>query len=568
MTRRSLSALVCAATLLGGSFAIAGTSNATPADNTPGGAQVGDITFWAPGVTSSSFTDVGQTGPSGDVYTYTVSRRYDSATILSTTGTGYLRATSDVGDAYMVETKTASQRQVQIYDASADPALRVLDQTFPCTDGTPTIQASPNLRYVSFVLQCTVAGSGPQGGSDLERFTRVLDVGRTPHVVYTADTTDIDGNYADSWDIQPSIGRWSGDQDEIIFTWGLSDATRSRHAVVVDLQQGTSHTWQSGELTAPSTGTVEYQGGFTPCGTSFVTVDNAVSGTTTTESVYRLRSTATGAVLGSYTLPADALYLDQVRIAADGTVDGRLVGGSTSGRVVIGTDSAVCDDHLATPVPAWQAGSTAPHSFDFAGGRTLSWPALATDDVGVTGYEILDPVPQPSGHVIGRVSGAGTTSFVLPDTVPATDAAFWVFALDADGRRSEALNGSYYNLQGTPGEVGTTPTPTPTPSPSTGPAPAKSMPLSWIAHWPAKHGKAVAGKTVRVSKPVFSAAGRSQGLRAVYQWYAGSKALKGATSMTLKIKKAFRHKVIAVRVTITKPGYQSRSKKIGFGRAR
>jgi hypothetical protein len=553
---------------LGVSTLVATASSADPAPNTPGGSQVGAVTFGVPDQRQPTWhTSIAQSGSADGLYTYTVRRSYDDATVLATTGTGYVRANSQTGDAFLAETMTDTGRRIRIWDTSALPAALLLDETFDCTDSTPTMQVTPSLRYLAFVLQCTVAGSG---GSDLERFTRVLDLG-TPSggdpVIHASTIGNIDGNLWDSWDRQSAMPRWSTDYDEVLFTWGLMDATRSRHATVVDLQNGTEHTWQTGELTAPSTGTTEAPVGFTPCGSSFVTEGQVIVNDATTGTTYQLRSTATGAVLGSYALPPADFYVDNVQIASDGTVDGRVVGEPAGTRATIGVDATPCDDVPMTPVPWWPAGSMIPHAYDFAGGRTLSWPALAGDDRGVTGYEVLAHLPNP--HVVARVSGGATTSVVLPGDVPATEDAFWVFALDADGRRSEALNGSFYNLQGTPGQVTTTPTPTPTPTPTTTATPGPlAMPLSWVAKWPAKYGVAKVGKRVRVGSPTYSSAGLAQHPHAGYQWYIGGKAIKGATSMRLLVRKAFRHKKLTVRVTVSKPGYRPLTKVLSFRKVR
>ena len=131
------------AVVLGSSAIVATTSSATPADNTPGGAQVGDVAFRSPSPDVATWhTDIGQSGPSDGLYTYTVTRSYDHATVLTATGTGYLRANARVGDAFLVETMTGSGRQIRIWDTSAKPAVLLLDESFGCTDSTSGIDRS------------------------------------------------------------------------------------------------------------------------------------------------------------------------------------------------------------------------------------------------------------------------------------------------------------------------------------------------------------------------------------------------------------------------------------------
>jgi hypothetical protein len=91
---------------------------------------------------------------------------------------------------------------------------------------------------------------------------------------------------------------------------------------------------------------------------------------------------------------------------------------------------------------------------------------------------------------------------------------------------------------------------------------------SWITKWPTKATKARVGQRSRLSPLRLSAAGRTQQLRATYQWYVGGKRVKGATSATFKIKKGYRHRPVLVRVTISKAGYTPRTKAVAFGKAR
>jgi len=66
-------------------------------------------------------------------------------------------------------------------------------------------------------------------------------------------------------------------------------------------------------------------------------------------------------------------------------------------------------------------------------------------------------------------------------------------------------------------------------------------------------GKAKVGSTLTVSKGTWSVAGA--GLK--YQWYAGTKAIKGATKTKLKLTKAMKGKKISASVTATAAGYAS-----------
>lgn len=545
---------------LGVSTLVAAESSADPADNTPGGAQVGLVRSPRPNGSEYAHGTISYDGPVDGPYTYTAKRWYDDAVVLTATGTRDARAYSAVGDILLLETQGIAERRVRIWDTSANPAYLLHDETLPCSSGgLPTLQVTPNHRYVAVLVQCPVVGSG---GSNVTRFTRVLDVG-TPAgvspIIYTDTVGNIDENQASNWDFAAPEPFWSADYDEVIFTWGVLDGPRNRYATVLDLQTGVQHTWNTGAQDSPSTGTSEGAPAFTPCGSSFVTTATTFSGGSATGTTYNLRSTATNEVIGSYTLVGGEVGMDDFKIASGGTVDGRVAGR----RQAIGTDHALCDEHLPTPVPSWPVGSMQDHPFDFAGGRTLTWPALAGDDRGIAGYEIV--ATSPSRHVIARVTGANTTSVVLPDDVPASTSTFEIFAMDAEGRHTNATDGNLYSVRGTPGPV--PPPPPPPPPPATAPI-LKTMPLTWIVKWPTKYGVARVGRRVRVGIPTYSTAGRAQGLRASYRWYVGGRPVPGATSTRLLVRKAYRHKVLTVRVTITKAGYTSRSKAIGFGRVR
>jgi hypothetical protein len=68
-------------------------------------------------------------------------------------------------------------------------------------------------------------------------------------------------------------------------------------------------------------------------------------------------------------------------------------------------------------------------------------------------------------------------------------------------------------------------------------------------------GKAKVGKTLKVKVGKWSPVPKF-----TYQWYAGGKAIKGATKATLKLKKAQKGKKITVKVTGKKAGYITKTK--------
>ena len=73
---------------------------------------------------------------------------------------------------------------------------------------------------------------------------------------------------------------------------------------------------------------------------------------------------------------------------------------------------------------------------------------------------------------------------------------------------------------------------------------------------PTIKGKAEVGKKLRV------ASGRwSEGVTLSYRWFVGTTPVPGATTTRFKVKKAYRGQRISVKVSGTKPGYQSRRTK-------
>jgi hypothetical protein len=68
---------------------------------------------------------------------------------------------------------------------------------------------------------------------------------------------------------------------------------------------------------------------------------------------------------------------------------------------------------------------------------------------------------------------------------------------------------------------------------------------------PAISGQAKVGRTLTVSRGSWSPAG----VVLTFQWYAGAKAIKGASKTTLKLTKATKGKKLLVKVTATTSGY-------------
>ena len=96
----------------------------------------------------------------------------------------------------------------------------------------------------------------------------------------------------------------------------------------------------------------------------------------------------------------------------------------------------------------------------------------------------------------------------------------------------------------------------------------KPLPKAWVKSYGKKKGQARVKKTVRVTKPVFSKAGKKQNLKVTYQWRSGGKVIKGAKKNTFKIKKKQRNKKLTVKVSVTKKGHKTRSKTFTFGKVK
>lgn len=108
--------------------------------------------------------------------------------------------------------------------------------------------------------------------------------------------------------------------------------------------------------------------------------------------------------------------------------------------------------------------------------------------------------------------------------------------------------------------------PTTARSAATSPVATAPMPASWVRRWPARSGSPQVGRTVRVGRPVLSAAGLAQRPTVTFRWYAGSRALPRATKPRLRLTRALRGSVVKVVVTVSKPGYAPRSRTVRIGR--
>lgn len=95
-----------------------------------------------------------------------------------------------------------------------------------------------------------------------------------------------------------------------------------------------------------------------------------------------------------------------------------------------------------------------------------------------------------------------------------------------------------------------------------------TIPAAWITRWPVRSGTPRVGRTVGVTAPAYSADGRAHRLRATYRWYVGGRAVAGATTRQLVLRRAWRGRTVAVRVAVGTPGYRATYRTLSFGRVR
>ena len=92
----------------------------------------------------------------------------------------------------------------------------------------------------------------------------------------------------------------------------------------------------------------------------------------------------------------------------------------------------------------------------------------------------------------------------------------------------------------------------------------KPITSAHIKKWSKKskgHKKAKIGKTAKVAKTYLKPAGT--GMKVTYRWYAGKKLVDRDRSV--KVSKRYKGKKLKLKVTISKPGYKSRTKTLSFG---
>lgn len=190
------------------------------------------------------------------------------------------------------------------------------------------------------------------------------------------------------------------------------------------------------------------------------------------------------------------------------------------------------------------------------------------------GLQSITVAPSTAKITAGRTQSFTATGHFSDDVDrPLTSGVSWTSsnaAVATVGSASGVTSGiraGTVTIKATSADITGTATLTVTPSPPS----AVTMPASWMKKWPAKKGpvkKARVGKRLKVTKPVYSAAGKKQHLAVSYQWYVGGKPIAGATKPKLKVRKAFKGKKVTLTVTVTKPGYLPRAKTLGFGKAR
>ena len=199
------------------------------------------------------------------------------------------------------------------------------------------------------------------------------------------------------------------------------------------------------------------------------------------------------------------------------------------------------------------------------------------------GTPVVVAAPTVTGSAtVGRTLTAtnGTWSPSLPyahtyqwtrsgqDIVGATGRAYVVRPADVDHRLRVTVRAAFgYDCDDCP-------QPFTGPGSSQSPATAVVAPgtiaSSWITRWPVRLAPSTprVRRWIGVSAPLYSAAGTAHHLRASYRWYVGGRIVAGATGRRLFLKRAWRGRSVAVRVTISTAGYRPAYRTTSFGRIR
>ena len=170
-----------------------------------------------------------------------------------------------------------------------------------------------------------------------------------------------------------------------------------------------------------------------------------------------------------------------------------------------------------------------------SGSLSVDWNSPSSSGgANVSGYTVRW---RPTAGSTWSSATTGSTSYRISGLVAGTDYTVEVFATNVVGAGPASVaNGK-----------------------TSGSAPLKTQPSSWIKSAGKISGKPKVGKTLAVSKPAYSAAGKAAALKVKYQWTANGKAIKGATKTKLKLTKALKGKKVTVKITFSKAGYKSRT---------
>ncbi|NYI44199.1 hypothetical protein BJ993_001279 [Nocardioides aromaticivorans] len=182
------------------------------------------------------------------------------------------------------------------------------------------------------------------------------------------------------------------------------------------------------------------------------------------------------------------------------------------------------------------------------------------------------------GRTLAATAGAWSPSLVYAhtyqwtrsgqDIVGATSPTYVVRPADV-GHRLRVVVGAAFVY-----DCADCPQPFTGPGSSASPATAVVAPgtivSSWIARWPVRLEPSTprVRRWIGVSAPRYSAAGTAHHLRAAYRWYVGGRVVAGATGRRLFLKRAWRGRSVAVRVTISAAGYRPTYRTTSFGRIR